>query len=178
MALEPVGPSIPGGVTSTVTSFDATQIDTTALFHPGTRVLCYDTTSDCMAEFVYARGVASVVATDFMIIKHGDNAGILLEDGVAGAEIGGLLGVAMAAIVAARYGWFQVWGRAECNVAASFAADGLIYATTTAGTVDDAAGGGQVLNARSESAIDTPNTGSAYIDIFYPSIAGTLAGLA
>lgn len=186
MAFEPVTGFIPGGNAVIDSSgnaldtnvFDVTQIDTTQLFAIGTEVECFDTTNKTRARFVYHQGVASVVATDACILKHGLNACILLDDAVSGAEIGGLIGFAMAAIVASRFGWFQVWGRAEANVLGSFAADGLIYTTTTAGTVDDSAGGGQVLNARSESAIDTPNTGSAYIDIWYPSIAGQSTGLA
>ena len=177
MAFEPIVSFVPGGNSDTKTVFDVTQIDSSALFQLGMEVVCRDTTSDAIAKFVYARGVASVVVTDFCILKHGNNACILLDDGVAGAEFGGMIGVAMAALVANKYGWFQVWGRAESNVATGFAADGLIFATTMAGTVDDSAGGGQVLNARSESAINTPNTGTAFIDIFYPSIAGASTGL-
>jgi len=183
MALEVVAGFVPGGNTVDNTNFvtrlfDVTEIHTAQQFDIGTCVECRDTTVGSRAIFAYHRGVAAVTVGDAVILKHTDDAAILLDDGVAGAEIGGLVGFAMAAVVAANYGWFQVYGRATANVASGFAADGLIYATTTAGTVDDAAGGGQVLNARSESAIDTPSTGKAYIDIWWPSIAGTAAGLA
>lgn len=162
--------------------FDVTQVDAqvsstdTPLFPFGTRVRCFDTVLFSVSEFIYAKGVASVVAGDFMIIKHGDNAGILLDDTAVLSEGGGL-GVAMAAVVANTYGWFQIWGRATCNVLSGFAADGIIFASTTAGTVDDSAGGGQVLGAKSESAIDTPSSGQAYIDIWYPNVNGQATGL-
>lgn len=183
MAFQPITDHIPGGTVQGSNGqldadFTVTDVHSTAQFVLGHRVRAYDTTTLCWAEFVYAKGVATVTAGDAYIIKHGDNACILVDDGTAGAEIGGLVGFAMAAIVASSYGWFQVWGRATANVAASFAANGLIYATTTAGTVDDAAGGGQILKARSESAIGTPAASQAYIDIFYPFIGGTTAGLA
>lgn len=178
MAWQAIEDFIPGVDGLTHEKWDPTQNHSSRLFQLGTRVRAYDETNTAWGEFIYARGVASVTAGDACILKHGDNACILLDDGVAGAEIGALVGFALAAVVAAQYGWFQIWGRATANVAASFAANGLIYATTTAGTVDDAAGGGQLLNARSESAIGTPAAGQAYIDICYPSIAGTTAGLA
>ena len=87
-----------------------------------------------------------------------------------------LIGFAMGATVANTYGWFQVWGRAEANVAASFAANNVCHSTTLAGTIDDS-GDGQILNCRSETAIDTPATGTAYVDIWYPSMGGDVKGL-
>lgn len=178
MTLHYRGQFVPGGSTSTSAPVDVTQVDSSALHDIGTEIEMWDDTVGSRARFRYHRGVASVTTGDACILKAGDNACILVDDGVAGAEIGASVGIAMAAIVAASYGWFQVWGRATVNVAASFAADGLVYATTTAGTVDDAAGGGQILKARSESAIGTPAASQAYIDLDYPFIGGTAAGLA
>ena len=180
MALEYIGSKIGGGATiAGQVALDMTENDSSARFHLGSCVYMWDTTLSCVQEYIYARGVAGVVVTDAMIIKCGDNAGVLLDDDAgAGGEWASLVGFAMAAIVAAEYGWFHICGRATANVLASFADNQLIYATTTAGTVDDAAGGGQLLNARSAGAIGTPDAGSAYIDIHYPSMAGASAGLA
>ena len=177
MALKALSGFVPGVDGATNAAFDVTQVDSSRLFPIGMEVPVYDTVNFCWGKVRYHRGVASVTAGDACIVSFADEAAILVDDGVAGAEIG-LIGFALAAIVAASYGWFHVCGRAAANVAAGFADNGLIYATTTAGTVDDAAGGGQVLGARSAGAIDTPATGQAYIDIIYPSIAGTSAGLA
>ena len=174
---------IPGGAFGDTTSignadfqttpvFDVTQVDSAIMFALGTEVECVDTTNITRARFCYHRGVASMVDTDAVIIKHGDNAGILVLNGALDSEIG-FVGFAMGAVTAALYGWFQVWGRAEANVAGSFAAAGGVFATGTGGTVDDGAGGGQIMNARSESAINDPATGTAYVDIWYPFIAGT-----
>lgn len=178
MALQALEPWVPGVDGLTNSAFDVTQNDSSQLFPIGMRVKVWDTSLECWGEVAYHRGVASNTAGDANILSMGDEASILLDDGVAGAEIAGLIGWALAAIVASEYGWFHIWGRVTANVAADFADNGLIYATTTAGTVDDAAGGGQVLNARSAGAIGTPDTGQAYIDAFYASIAGTSAGLA
>lgn len=185
MAFEAVAGFVPGGAFGDITNignadfqntnvFDVTQNDAAALFALGTEVECVDTTNVTRARFIYARGVANMVDTDAVIIKHGDNAAILLDNLNLNEEIGAI-GFAMAAVVAAEYGWFQVWGRAEANVAANFGegADDGVFTTTTAGTVDDTAGGGQIMGARAESAIDTPATGTAYVDIWYPFCPGT-----
>ena len=177
MAFKLADSNISGGNFADVTNFDTTRFlvtenHTSALFAIGTQVECLDNTNATRARFSYHRGVASVVDTDAMILKHGDNAGILLDNAALNEEIGAI-GFAMAAVVAGEYGWFQTWGRAEANVASGFAAAGGVFTTTLAGTVDDSAGGGQIMNARSESAIDTPVTGTAYIDIWYPFCPGT-----
>ncbi len=182
MAFELASAAIGGGNFADITNFDtnifaATQVDSSALFAIGTEVECLDTTNSTRARFCYHRGVASVVDTDACILKHGDNAAILLFDNSALTSELGMVGFAMGAVTAALYGWFQVWGRAEVNAAASFGegADDGLFATSTAGTVDDAAAGngGQIFFARVESAIGTPAAGTAYVDIWYPFIPGT-----
>jgi len=171
MALEFIGGNIGGGATiAGQVALDVTENDSSARFHLGACVLMWDTTLSCVQEFRYARGVAAVTVGDAVILKCGDNAGILLDDSVSGAEIASVIGWAMAAVVAAEYGWFHISGRVTANVAASFAANNLIWTTTTAGTVDDS-GDGHVLGARSESAIGTPASGQAYIDVDHANAA-------
>ena len=186
MAFEAAAGFIPGGMLGDITSignadfqnnivFDVTQQDAEIFFALGTEVECWDTTNLTAARFCYHRGVASVVDTDAVIIKHGDNAGILLDDAGALTSELGMIGFAMGATVASTYGWFQVWGRAEVNAAANFgeSTDDGLFSTTVAGTVDDTAGGGQIMRARVESAIGTPAAGTAYVDIWYPFSPGT-----
>lgn len=148
--------------------FDPTQIDSSAQYPIGTIIYAHNNTLSTACAFRYARGVASVAAGDACVLPIADEAAVRLTLSITG----GLVGFAMAAVVADKYGWFQVGGRATANVAASFAADKFVFATATAGTVDDAAGATkvQLIGARSESAIDTPATDQAYVDIWFPSI--------
>ena len=145
-------------------------IDTTSstqVYKTGFRVVCRDmgSTDRGFGEFVYAKGVASVVAGDACIVSPGGDAAIRT---VAASH--GPLGIAMAAIVASNWGWFQIFGRAICSVAASFADDLEVFTTATAGTLDDEVATNFVHGARSAGAIDT---GQALIDLWYPSAEAT-----
>ncbi len=61
---------------------------------------------------------------------------VLLTETIAAK--GASIGVAVAALEVDKFGWVQVYGVAEGLVLASDAADALQYATTTAGSLDDA----------------------------------------
>lgn len=118
------------------------------------------------AEAVYLKGVASCAEGSFVTYRPKDHTAILLAANAIGAA-----GIALgAASAATKFGWFIVRGRGVGKVAAAFADAGLVYATATAGTADDAVvAGDRVKNALGSSAIDTPATGFAYIDLYpYP----------
>ena len=138
------------------------QVDTKPLFPLGTIVRAQDASLGS-GHFVYLKGVASCVEGSFITYKAKDRTAVLLAANAIGAA-----GIAMAAVDAAtKFGWFQIEGKAVGKVAAGFADNGLVYATATAGTADDAAvAGDRVKNALGASAIDTPVTGQAYIDLY------------
>jgi hypothetical protein len=50
----------------------------------------------------------------------------------------GPVAIAMSACVASNFGWYQIAGKAQGLALASFADNGNVYATATAGSVDDA----------------------------------------
>ena len=111
-------------------------------------------------EYVYLLGVASTVAGDFVSF---DEAHVTTRL-VANAK--GRVAVAMAAVVAAKYGWYQIYGSATGNVLAGFLDNGLIYATATAGSVDDAVVAGDlIVGAMGRSAVAS---GQATIELNYP----------
>lgn len=142
-------------------AIDATS--TTQKYKAGFRVRCRDAGSTARGEatFQYGKGVASVVAGDMCVISTNNDAAIRTV-----ARSIGNLGVAMAAIVASNWGWFQVSGTAVCNVAAAFADDATCYLTGTAGTIDDAVVTGDVIyGSRSAGAIDT---GQALVELNFP----------
>jgi hypothetical protein len=147
---------------------EITSTSTTQTYKTGMRIRCRDigSTNRGEGEFIYAKGVASVAVGDYCVISPGGDAAIR-----AVARSIGPGGVAMAAIVASNWGWFQVKGRAIINVAASFADDLACYTTATAGTLDDAVVTGDlVYGARSAGAIDT---GQALVDINNPFTGDT-----
>jgi hypothetical protein len=135
--------------------------------HPlGTVVTAVDiaSTQYGAGEFVYAKGVASTVVGSFVVFHEDDWSTTLL----AANDIG-QVGLAMSANVANQYGWYQIKGKGVGKVAASFADNGLVYATATAGTADDAVvAGDRVKKCIGASAIDTPSTGLAEMELDYP----------
>lgn len=116
-------------------------------------------------EFIYLKGVTNCVEGSFVTYHEGNFTAVLLAANAIGS-----VGLAMGAVDAAtKYGWFQIRGKGAGKVAAAFADNGLVYATATAGTADDAVvAGDRVKQAYGASAIDGPATGFAYIRCQYP----------
>lgn len=139
--------------------------------HPlGTRVMANDPTYGD-GEFIYLLGVASTAVGSFVLFNADDFSTSLL----AANDIGPVA-VAMSANVASQYGWYQIYGKAVGKVLASFADNANVYATATAGSVDDAVvAGDRVKNCKGASAIGTPSSGLAEMEIAYPIMDDALA---
>jgi len=81
----------------------------------------------------------------------------------------GRVALAMSINIGSQYGWYQISGKGVGKVAASFADNGLVFATATAGTADDAVvAGDRVKQCIGASAIDTPSTGLAEMELDHP----------
>lgn len=119
-------------------------------------------------EFVYLKGLASTAVGEAVIYDTYANT---TKRFVANDR--GPVAIAMSANVANQYGWYQIRGAAVAKVAAGFAAGAKVYATATAGTVDDAVvAGDKVDGAIGKTAIDTPSTGFAVLALHYPCANG------
>ncbi len=99
-------------------------------------------------EYLYLAGVASVVQGAWVAINVGvDGAVVGLDTDVAGTQKAHCA-IAMAAIVAAKYGWFCVvspYAGVDGLSAASATDTKAVVATSTVFTVDDAEGGAEIL---------------------------------
>lgn len=137
--------------------------DTTARHPLGTIVRAYDPTYGS-GEFIYLKGVASTAIGSWATYNLDDGGTALLA-----ANAIGPVGIAMSANVANQYGWYQISGKAVGLCLASYADNGLVFATATAGSVDDAVVDGDMVHlAKGASAIDTPSTGLAEFEISRP----------
>jgi hypothetical protein len=117
-----------------------------------------------VGEFIYLKGVASTAAGSWVTFNYDDGSTTLLA-----ANAIGPVAIAMSANVANQYGWYQISGKAVGKALTGFADNGLVYATATAGSVDDAAvAGDRVKNALGASALDVPATGMAEFEISRP----------
>lgn len=115
-------------------------------------------------EFIYLLGVASTAVGSWVTYAMDDGSTALLA-----ADAIGPVGVAMAANVASSYGWYQIQGKAVGKALTGYADNGLVYATATAGSIDDAVvAGDRVKRAKGASAVGTPSTGLAEFEIDRP----------
>lgn len=115
-------------------------------------------------EFVFLAGVASTTANSWVTYNMDDGSTALLA-----ANAIGPVAIATAATVASTWGWYQIGGKAVGKVLTGFADNGNVYATATAGSVDDAVvAGDRVKRAKGASAVDTPSAGLAEFEIDRP----------
>jgi hypothetical protein len=122
-------------------------------------------------EFIYLRGVSSTAVGSWVTFNADDHSTALLA-----ANAIGPVAVAMAATVADRFGWYQIYGKAVGQVLSGFLDNANVYATATAGSVDDSiVAGDRVKNAKGASAIGTPSAGLAEFEIHYPVMDDGLA---
>lgn len=135
-----------------------TEVYTTADYTVGERVR-----DEAGNEYIFGLGVASCVAGSWVSLDEAVQASLLA------ANAKGRVGIAMAALVASTYGFFQIYGKnLVALVAASFADNGDVYATATAGTADDAVvAGDRVKGAWGRSAI---SGGVATMELSYPFV--------
>lgn len=151
-------------VTETVAGSQGIADTSTTQKHPlGTIVKAYDPTYG-EGEFIYLSGVASTAVGSWVTVHEDGFTTTLL----AANDIG-RVAIAMSANVASQYGWYQISGKAVGKALASYADNGLVYATATAGSIDDAVvAGDRVKKAIGASAVDTPSTGLAEFEIDRP----------
>lgn len=139
------------------------SVDTAAAVPVGTIVTATDPDYGS-GEFVYLQGVASTAEGSWVTYNLDDGSTALLA-----ANAIGPVAVAMGATVASTWGWYQISGKAVGKALASFADNANVYATATAGSIDDAVvAGDRVKLAKGASAVDTPSTGLAEFEISRP----------
>jgi len=129
----------------------------------GTIVTATDPTYGA-GEFIYLAGLAATATGSWVTYNMDDGSTALLA-----ANAIGPVAVAMGATVASTKGWYQISGKAVGKALASYADNALVYATATAGSIDDAVvAGDRVKLAKGASAVDTPSTGLAEFEISRP----------
>lgn len=145
------------------------EISATQLLPLGTIVEAVDrgSTNYGVGVFIYAKGCASTAVGSVALINS-DN--FVTSLAVAGDK--GQIGLAMAAIDADSYGWYQIAGKGVAKVLAGFADNATCYLTATAGSIDDAAVVGDlIVGMKSASATGTPSSGLAEIELNLPYVS-------
>lgn len=117
-------------------------------------------------EFIYVKGVTNGATHAWAVYNLDDWTTTLLV-----ADAIGPVGVMMSALSASTtYGWLQISGKTIGTCKTQFADNGIVFCTSTAGSVDDASvAGDMVLLARGASAT-TANTFIADFEIARPFV--------
>jgi hypothetical protein len=145
---------------------------TTQLVPLGTIVLAEDKASTAygVGEFIYLKGVASTVLGSVVTYAQDDNSTAL-----AVADAIGPVATSMSANVASQYGWYQISGKGVAKALASFADNANCYLTSTAGSLDDAVvAGDYIYGMKGASAVGTPSTGLAEVEMQRPWVKNGL----
>lgn len=115
-------------------------------------------------EFIYLKGAASTDVGSWVTYNASDYSTDLLA-----ANAIAPVAVAMSANLANQYGFYQISGKAIGKALTGYVDNALVYATSTAGSVDDAVvAGDRVKLAKGASAVGTPSAGVAYFEIQRP----------
>lgn len=115
-------------------------------------------------ELIYLKGVVNCELGSWVTYNQDDGSTDLLA-----ANAIGPVAVALAPVVANKFGWFQISGKVPAKALAGYLDNALVYATSTAGSVDDAVvAGDRVKNAKGASAVGTPSAGLAEFEIQRP----------
>lgn len=122
-------------------------------------------------EFIYLKGAASTAVGSWVTYNADDWSTTLLA-----ANAIGPVAVAMSACDAGQAGWYQIQGKTIGLALTGFLDNGNVYATATAGSVDDAVvAGDRVQGAKGASAVGVPSAGLAEFEIARPFVNDALA---
>lgn len=123
-----------------------------------------------IGEFIYLLGVASTAVGTVVVYNPDD-----FSTTRAVADAIGPVAVAMSANVASQYGWYQISGKGAAAVLSGFADNADCYLTATNGSVDDTdVAGDYVSGMKGASAVDTPSTGLAEVELWRPFVRNGL----
>lgn len=138
---------------------DLTVVSTVQLQPLGTRGIAQN--GD---EYIYAAGVSSCATGSVVTLDEALVSTLAVTGGI------GRVGVAMAAVTASSYGWFQIYGKATVINDAAVADNALVYTSTAAGKVDDSASSQtQIKNAVFRSGPTA--SGTATVELNYPTMS-------
>lgn len=124
-----------------LTSTEITTVDTSAKRPVGSRGR--DASGN---EYIYLPGVASVAAGTWVSFDENFVTARLTSNAV------GSVAIAMAATVAGRWGWFQIYGKGAGAIGNTVSGDKALYISSVTGSVDDLlVTGDKIIGALSRS---------------------------
>ncbi len=138
--------------------------DTTARHPLGTIIRATDPTYGS-GEFIYLKGVASCALGSWVTYNR--------DDGTTTRAVANAVGpcaIAMTSTTASYYGWFQISGKAVGKCLTGFADNGIVFLTSTDGSIDDASVAGDLVQNAKGASTTTVNTFVADFEIDRPFV--------
>jgi len=150
----------------TIGSQVVTENSSTQKHELGKISMMHDPATYNWGEYIYLKGVASTVVGSVVTYAPDDMTTALL---VANAI--GPVALSMGITVASEFGWYQIGGKGVAKALASFADNANCYATSTAGSVDDAVVAGDLVkNMKGAALVGTPSAGLAEVELYRPFV--------
>jgi|OM-RGC.v1.023555897 hypothetical protein len=139
------------------TGFDPEAVDDEAQFPVGTVV------AHKGKFLMYILADENIGANKWCVVNDFEDYTTEALDTTSDANVGFPVGVMEYALADTKYGWLTIYGTVEASCLVSCADQVPLYATATAGSADDAAGGVEIDGAVS---LDTePGTGTANLTV-------------
>lgn len=142
------------------------DLDTVARNPIGSRCQYVDSVQG-LQEYVYLKGVASCLLGDSVSFNANTYTAVRLA-----ADAVGRVAIAPAAIVAANWGWFLIFGFYLTANSDTVAGAGGLFIDGTTGRVDDASVAGDFINGMVSTAADTTNVLPVHLN--YPYVTNTV----
>jgi len=143
-----------------VNAGDTTVVDSSKKHELGSRAFDEDGN-----EYIYLQGVASTAAGSCVTYDEAHATTLAISDAV------GRVAIAMAAIVADKYGWYQIYGKNTAAIAgAAITADKQLYLSATAGSIDDADAAGDVIIGMISRSAGTAESSPITVELNYPFV--------
>lgn len=117
-------------------------------------------------QYIYLKGAANVAANVVVSYNTTSYVAVLLA-----ADAVGLVGIAQAAVLAANWGWFLIYGFGSASSDTVAAAGGL-FIDGTAGRVDDQSVAGDFVNGMLATGADATNV--LPVQLNFPYVTNTV----
>lgn len=155
----PTGTTLVAGAPSVLTSDQITTVSTSAVYTVGSRAK--DAAGN---EYIFLKGVASVVAGSWVSFSH------LFETALLTTTSVGAVAVATAAVVASRWGWFQIYGAGSGIIGNEVSGDLALFASSVTGSVDDLVVTGDLIKGAYSRSASAVTGASITVQLNYPFI--------
>ena len=139
------------------------NVTSTVQRHPVGTIMTAEDPTFLSGEFIYLQGVGSTVVSSWVTyLMDGGTTALMVSSAI------GPVAVAMSINVLSSWGWYQISGKAVGKCLTQFADNGIVWATGTAGSVDDASVAGDLIHRAKGASLTVVDSTVAHFEIERP----------